>query len=216
MLCCVSIGEECLPGGGREPTETSPVQTALREAQEETGLDPSLVTVLAVAPPFSTFVRTLTAVTPVVCVLNTNPKNLILTPSENEVDCTYWIPVANFLDSKNTEMVRFKVGKYHSTGVGFHFDSSTTGQHHFVWGLTARICITLSAIALNKAPAYPYSENLALSSAWTDGQRLGVVHLRVALTTKHREEWKDYPKANSNIMPFDKWANFTYTNKSKL
>lgn len=56
-------GQAAFPGGSLDPGE-SPTQAALREAQEETGLDPSGVDVLAVLPdlfiPFSGF-----AVTPV-------------------------------------------------------------------------------------------------------------------------------------------------------
>lgn len=196
-----------MPGGAREPSETSPVQTALREAQEETGLDPSLVTVLTVAPPFVSGLRTITAVSPVVCLLNTEPKNLKLTPCEKEVDCIYWMPIENFVRSETLEMVGGTLPFGRFCGAGFHYDSDSTGQHHFVWGLTARICISLSAIALNEAPAYPYGENSVISSIWIeDEMRLRVGVHDIALTSKHREEWKDYPKTNSNIMPFDKWT----------
>ncbi len=212
----IFAGQECLPGGTREPIDTSPVQTALREAQEEIGLDPSLVSVLTVAPPFISGLRTATTVTPVVCVLNTDPKHLKLTPCENEVDCIYWMPIRIFLESETLEMVPIHLPLFNRKIIttGFHFDSRTTRQHHFVWGLTARICTTLSAIALNEAPAYPYSENTAISLIQIEEQnRLRVVHHKIALTSKHREEWKDYPKTNSNILPLNKW---TCTNKSKL
>lgn len=36
-------GEVALPGGKRDPTDRDDVHTALREAQEEVGLDPHLV-----------------------------------------------------------------------------------------------------------------------------------------------------------------------------
>ncbi|KAK7246395.1 hypothetical protein RIF29_41263 [Crotalaria pallida] len=47
-------GEVCLPGGKREEGDADDVQTALREAKEEIGLDPSLVSVITLLEPFHT------------------------------------------------------------------------------------------------------------------------------------------------------------------
>lgn len=47
-------GEVSLPGGKREEGDADDVQTALREAKEEIGLDPSLVSVITLLPPFHT------------------------------------------------------------------------------------------------------------------------------------------------------------------
>jgi len=43
-------GQIGFPGGRREPLDTSPSQTALRETHEEIGIDPELVTVLGMLP----------------------------------------------------------------------------------------------------------------------------------------------------------------------
>jgi 8-oxo-dGTP pyrophosphatase MutT (NUDIX family) len=43
-------GQVGFPGGGTEPTDDDPVHTALREAAEETGLDPAGVVPLALLP----------------------------------------------------------------------------------------------------------------------------------------------------------------------
>lgn len=43
-------GQVSFPGGGAEPGDGGPIATALREAQEETGLDPSGVVPLALLP----------------------------------------------------------------------------------------------------------------------------------------------------------------------
>ena len=42
----------CLPGGKRDPGDHDDVQCALREAQEELGLNPHTVQIIAQLPPF--------------------------------------------------------------------------------------------------------------------------------------------------------------------
>lgn len=49
-------GEIAFPGGAVDVGDSSPVMTALREAQEEIGLDPARVDVLGVLPPVFTVV----------------------------------------------------------------------------------------------------------------------------------------------------------------
>ena len=44
-------GQPAFPGGAVDPSDHGPVETALREAQEETGLDPSGVVVYGTLPP---------------------------------------------------------------------------------------------------------------------------------------------------------------------
>lgn len=42
----------CLPGGKRDPEDVDDVHCALREAQEELGIDPATVEIVAQMPPF--------------------------------------------------------------------------------------------------------------------------------------------------------------------
>lgn len=46
------VGEVALPGGKRDEEDADDIATALREAREEIGLDPSLVTIISVLQPF--------------------------------------------------------------------------------------------------------------------------------------------------------------------
>lgn len=48
----LNLGEVALPGGKREEGDADDSATALREAMEEIGLDPSLVCIIAVLEPF--------------------------------------------------------------------------------------------------------------------------------------------------------------------
>lgn len=52
-------GDVALPGGKRDETDADDVATALREAKEEIGLDPSLVNVVTILQPFVTKVYSL-------------------------------------------------------------------------------------------------------------------------------------------------------------
>lgn len=53
-VCVLVAGEVSLPGGKKEEGDADDVETALREAKEEIGLDPSLVNVVTVLEPFVT------------------------------------------------------------------------------------------------------------------------------------------------------------------
>ncbi|KAF4393070.1 hypothetical protein F8388_012579 [Cannabis sativa] len=50
----MEAGDVALPGGKADEGDASDVETALREAHEEIGLDPSLVNVVTVLHPFFT------------------------------------------------------------------------------------------------------------------------------------------------------------------
>lgn len=74
-------GEIALPGGSSDPADPSPVATALREAQEEIGLEPERVEVLGVLPPIFTVVSNYVIV-PVVAFLPQGLGTLHLQTSE--------------------------------------------------------------------------------------------------------------------------------------
>ncbi|MBE3561210.1 MAG: CoA pyrophosphatase [Ktedonobacteraceae bacterium] len=61
-------GEIAFPGGSREKGDLSPAMTALREAQEEIGLEPARAEILGLLPPVFTVVSNF-LITPVVAFL---------------------------------------------------------------------------------------------------------------------------------------------------
>jgi 8-oxo-dGTP pyrophosphatase MutT (NUDIX family) len=74
-------GEIAFPGGKVEYGEAFPVMTALREAQEEIGLDPTSIEVLGLLPPVFTVVSNY-LITPVVAYLPSGLGKLTLQSSE--------------------------------------------------------------------------------------------------------------------------------------
>lgn len=78
-------GHIAFPGGRPEPGDEGPVDTALREAEEEVGINPSRVEVLGFLPSIDTVEYTLQVV-PVVGRVET-PLDLV--PSEREVARVY-------------------------------------------------------------------------------------------------------------------------------
>ena len=127
-------GEISFPGGRMDPGET-PVETALREAHEEVGLDPALVTVFAELDHLSTVVSR----SHIVPVVGRLPSVLPLGPASPEVERVLWLPLA--------ELVR--PDTYHSERWG---RTPTDRLLHFfqledetVWGATAFMLVDLLA-----------------------------------------------------------------------
>lgn len=90
-------GQISFPGGGAEAGDSGPVGTALREAQEETGLDPSRVTVIGTLPVAPILVSGF-VVTPVVAVAE-DPG--VLAPQTGEVSRVLKIPVPHLVEPEH-------------------------------------------------------------------------------------------------------------------
>ena len=85
-------GEVCFPGGKREPDDADDVATALREAQEELGIDPGCVEIVVTMPPVLS--KHLLSVTPVVATV---PQGMRFTPSPAEVRKAFLIKKLYFI-----------------------------------------------------------------------------------------------------------------------
>lgn len=127
-------GQVSFPGGRMEPGET-PEQAALREAEEEVGLDPALPVLLGRLPALLT--GTGYMVTPVVALV-TPPVALRHDPGEVEEPFEY--PLARLLDPAAPERRRQEFrGRLREFWVWPH-------ERHYIWGATASMLVTLSAV----------------------------------------------------------------------
>jgi len=93
-------GQVAFPGGASDPKDRNAQDTALREAWEEIGLDPSLVRILGVMHDFITV--TGYRVTPVVGVI---PWPCPLTLADHEVSRAFIIPLDWLVNEKNQRQV---------------------------------------------------------------------------------------------------------------
>jgi len=127
-------GQVSFPGGRMEPGET-PEQTALREAQEEVGLDPALPQLLGRLPALMT--GTGYCVTPVVALLR---PPLALRHDPGEVEEAFEYPLARLLDPAAPERrSREFRGRLREFWVWPH-------ERHYIWGATASMLVTLAAV----------------------------------------------------------------------
>jgi 8-oxo-dGTP pyrophosphatase MutT (NUDIX family) len=131
-------GEISFPGGKAEPHDADAIATALREAEEEIGLDVAGAGVRVVGLldtvwiPISDF-----AVTPVLALAVRRP---VLHPAPAEVAQIIEAPITAFLPDATIEIVERTVGDWPLRYGTYLVDGRS------VWGATARILSQLGAI----------------------------------------------------------------------
>ncbi len=126
-------GQVAFPGGRIDPGDPSPEAAALREAQEEVGLDPARAELLGRLPDYAT--GTGFRVTPVLALL---PPGLDLRPAPAEVEAVFQLPLAVLLDPDAPQRRRAEFrGRMREFWVWPH-------PEHYVWGATAAILVHLA------------------------------------------------------------------------
>lgn len=126
-------GQIAFPGGGADPEDANPAATALREANEETHLDPAGVDVLGEMPAAHIPVSN-NLVTPVIGWWRA-PSEVAADHSESiEV---FRVPVAELLDPAYRGTAIARRGKMSFKGDAFQLSDRFGG--HIVWGFTARL-----------------------------------------------------------------------------
>jgi 8-oxo-dGTP pyrophosphatase MutT (NUDIX family) len=122
-------GEISFPGGRRDETDADLQATALREAEEEIGLDPGQVRIGEALPATRTFVTNF-VVHPFVGYVP-HPRELDLRPNPGEVET-----VLTF----SLELLRegYEMRRLIRRGVPIHTPTYEV-EGHLIWGATARI-----------------------------------------------------------------------------
>jgi 8-oxo-dGTP pyrophosphatase MutT (NUDIX family) len=120
-------GQIAFPGGKIDPGETS-LAAALREANEEIGLDAAYVEPLGFLDPYRTGTGYL--VTPAVALIRPGYR---LSPNPREVARVFDVPLAFLLDSAN-----HRIDSRFWRGAERHYYAMPFGEH-YIWGVTAGI-----------------------------------------------------------------------------
>ncbi|PWF46008.1 CoA pyrophosphatase [Massilia glaciei] len=120
-------GQISFPGGRAEACDASPIETALRETEEEIGLDRRHVDILGVLPEYMT--GTGYSVTPVVALV-TPPFTLL--PDPNEVDEIFEVPLEFLMDGMHHQRLSFALPE--GTRRSFY---AMPYERFYIWGATA-------------------------------------------------------------------------------
>ncbi|MBU0555140.1 MAG: CoA pyrophosphatase [Alphaproteobacteria bacterium] len=126
-------GQVAFPGGRLDPEDRDAVDAALREAHEEIALPREAVEVIGRSDRFRT--GTGFEIEPIVGIV---PPDLVLRPSEAEVDAIFEVPLDFLLDPANRA--------YHTVdwegGVRSYYEF--LWQEHRIWGVTAAMLVNLA------------------------------------------------------------------------
>lgn len=126
-------GQISFPGGRAEPEDADVIATALRETQEEVGIEPESIKVIGRLDDYLT--RTGFAVTPVVGVLR---PPLSLTLEENEVADAFEVPLNFLMDRRNHILSERPFEGYQRK-----FYAMQYGER-YIWGATAGMLVHFS------------------------------------------------------------------------
>lgn len=140
-------GEVSFPGGKRDPSDTSNIVVALREAQEETALNPFEVKLLGDLPIQRA--RSGLSVKPIVGLI---PAHVDLIPQPSEIDRIFFADLKALIEAPplpyEVRLARQSI----------YFPSMQV-ESEIVWGLTARMLISLFQYGLGYQKNWPFLVN---------------------------------------------------------
>lgn len=123
-------GQVAFPGGRADPQDASPADTALREAQEEVGLESRFVEVLGVLPTYVTgssfIISPVVALVQPDCVLQANP---------HEVADLFEVPLSFLLNPAHHQRHVFEWEGVRREWFSMPYQSGA--KSHYIWGATA-------------------------------------------------------------------------------
>ena len=127
-------GQISLPGGAQDPTDIDAVHTALREAQEELGIDPDAVEVLGTMPPVYARVSGF-VITTVIGRLReaSSADEIVFSPNHHEVAEVIEVPLRSLREPDNHH-----IEQRTANGFTYNIHFYTYGPYE-IWGATGRI-----------------------------------------------------------------------------
>lgn len=140
-------GEVSFPGGKRENGDTSNIVVALREAHEETGLSPFQVELLGELR--SQRARSGLLVKPIIGLI---PADVPLVAQPDEIARIFYVPITQFLQ---TAPKPYAVNIFQQQ----YFMPSFQIDNEVIWGLTARILVSLFKHGLQQQIDWPLLMN---------------------------------------------------------
>jgi 8-oxo-dGTP pyrophosphatase MutT (NUDIX family) len=127
-------GQVAFPGGRRDDEDQSLIQTALREAHEEVGLEPERVEVLGLLPAYVT--GTQYCVTPVVALID---PGLRIVPQPDEVESVFEVPLEFLMDPRNHERRHLISPEGERQFISMPWRVPGENREYFIWGATAAL-----------------------------------------------------------------------------
>ncbi|MEP7157181.1 MAG: CoA pyrophosphatase [Betaproteobacteria bacterium] len=128
-------GQISFPGGRVEADDRDPFHTAMREAEEETGVDAARIDIIGTLPQYTTGTGYL--ITPVVAWME---PPVVYKPDPTEVDECFEVPLDFLLDINNhhleTAMYKGRMRSYYAMPYG----------QRYIWGATAGMLVSLTRV----------------------------------------------------------------------
>ena len=126
-------GQIAFPGGRMDDTDHDLAHTALREAEEEIGLDQTVPTILGHLPSHETVTNY--SVTPIVALV---PNDLTFTAEPGEVSEVFTVPISHILNLEN-----YRIEGRRWRGQRRQYYTVPYGPY-YIWGATARMLRNLA------------------------------------------------------------------------
>lgn len=121
-------GQISFPGGRAEEFDSSPIETALRETEEEIGLGREHIEIIGVLPDYTTV--SAYRVTPIVALVQ---PPFALQPDPGEVAEAFEVPLGFLMDGLNHQRRVLDLPQ----GTGSRAFYSMPYEQYFIWGATA-------------------------------------------------------------------------------
>ncbi len=136
-------GQISFPGGRVEDTDRDATHTALRETEEETGIDGSRIEMIGTLPHYTTGTGYL--ITPVVGWIESPVGSpVIYSPDPTEVAECFEVPFQFLINPDNhrleSAMYKGRMRSYYAVPY------LSSGQRRYIWGATAGMIVTLTRV----------------------------------------------------------------------